>query len=204
MIQKLANTSKTTSQDSRAAFTFWLQPNYTASTNPERWLQECIDLTTLPSDSAHPTLLFYIQGPQSKYIADLVSSASNDEDRDAKLIEFFLPYISRLPNYDENIHKCKPKAILATCWASDKFAGYGSYSNFQVGLEDGDKHIETMSHGMPERGIWIAGEHTAPFIALGTTTGAYWSGEAVAERIIQKCGKGEEASGDPSANEKKP
>lgn len=35
-----------------------------------------------------------------------------------------------------------------------------------------------------ERGIWFAGEHTAPFIALGTTTGAYWSGEGVARRIV--------------------
>lgn len=31
--------------------------------------------------------------------------------------------------------------------------------------------------------MWLAGEHTAPFIALGTTTGAYWSGEGVARRI---------------------
>ncbi len=35
-----------------------------------------------------------------------------------------------------------------------------------------------------ERGIWFAGEHTAPFIALGTTTGAYWSGEGIARRIV--------------------
>lgn len=81
--------------------------------------------------------------------------------------------------------ECTPRAVLATCWANDKFAGYGSYSNFQVGLVDGDKHIEIMRHGMPERGIWLAGEHTAPFVALGTTTGAYQSGEAVAERILQ-------------------
>lgn len=35
-----------------------------------------------------------------------------------------------------------------------------------------------------EKGLWLAGEHTAPFIALGTTTGAYWSGEGVARRIV--------------------
>lgn len=33
--------------------------------------------------------------------------------------------------------------------------------------------------------MWFAGEHTAPFIALGTTTGAYWSGEGVARRIVR-------------------
>jgi hypothetical protein len=42
-----------------------------------------------------------------------------------------------------------------------------------------------MREGMPERGIWIAGEHTAPFVALGTATGAYWSGEKVALRILE-------------------
>lgn len=46
------------------------------------------------------------------------------------------------------------------------FSQYGSYCNFQVGLENGDKDIEVMRHGMPERGIWLAGEHTAPFVAL--------------------------------------
>ncbi|CZT22774.1 related to anon-37cs protein [Ramularia collo-cygni] len=167
-------------------FTFWLQPTYAPSTNPQQWLQECVDLTTLPPESSHPTLLFYIQGPQSKYIANLVnSSTGSDKDRDEKLIDFFLPYISKLPGYNERKRECKPSAVKATSWTSDKFAGFGSYSNFQVGLENGDLHIEMMRYGMPERGIWFAGEHTAPFIALGTTTGAYWSGEGVGKRIIE-------------------
>ena len=33
------------------------------------------------------------------------------------------------------------------------------------------------------KGLWFAGEHTAPFAAMGTTTGAYWSGERVARGI---------------------
>lgn len=37
-------------------------------------------------------------------------------------------------------------------------------------------------------GVWLAGEHVAPFIALGTTTGAYWSGEGVARRVLGKWG----------------
>ena len=41
---------------------------------------------------------------------------------------------------------------------------------------------------MPERGIWLAGEHTAPFVALGTSTGAYWSGESVGVRILRAYG----------------
>ena len=43
-----------------------------------------------------------------------------------------------------------------------------------------------MREGMPGVGLWFAGEHTAPFVALGTSTGAYWSGEKVAERIMAK------------------
>ena len=39
-------------------------------------------------------------------------------------------------------------------------------------------------------GLWFAGEHTAPFVALGTVTGAYWSGEAVAGRIVEAYGMG--------------
>jgi len=42
-----------------------------------------------------------------------------------------------------------------------------------------------MRKGVPERGVWIAGEHTAPFVALGTVTGAWWAGEGVAGRIAK-------------------
>ena len=65
----------------------------------------------------------------------------------------------------------------------------GSYSNFQVGLEEGDKDIETMRGGLPERSLWLAGEHTAPFMGLGTATGAYWSGESVGRRIADAYGR---------------
>lgn len=44
---------------------------------------------------------------------------------------------------------------------------------------------------MPDRGVWLAGEHTAPFVALGTVTGAYWAGEGVARRIGRAYGLGE-------------
>ncbi len=75
--------------------------------------------------------------------------------------------------------------VLATEWSTDEFSGYGSYTNFQVGLEEGDKDVEVIraGDGMHNRRVWFAGEHTAPFVALGTVTGAYWSGEKVAERI---------------------
>ena len=117
---------------------------------------------------------------------------------------------SRLPNYQPGHADCTPTAILATDWLGDDLAGNGSYTNFQIRagtgtpvancdnareiMGSGEKqeqqqiHLEddirAMRAGLPERGIWFAGEHTAPFVALGTTTGAYWSGESAALRVL--------------------
>lgn len=99
------------------------------------------------------------------------------------MINFFKPYFSLLPNYDPNSQDCKPVCCLPTNWVLDEFAGNGSYTTFRTGLEEGDKDIEIMRAGLPERSLWFAGEHTAPFVALGTVTGAYWSGEAVGKSI---------------------
>ena len=88
-----------------------------------------------------------------------------------------------MPNYEESSKDCTPISCLATTWVLDELAGYGSYSTFRTGLEEGDKDIEIMRAGLPGRSLWFAGEHVAPFVALGTVTGAYWSGEAVARRI---------------------
>lgn len=52
-----------------------------------------------------------------------------------------------------------------------------------------EEDIRALRWGMPERGVWLAGEHTAPFVALGTSTGAYWSGESVGMRILRAYGK---------------
>lgn len=171
--------------EAQSGFTFWLAPKYAASSNPEQWSQECVNLAGLPFPSAHPTLLFYVFGPCAQHIAHLVTNTPASK-LDETLIAFFKPYISRLPNYKASNSNCTPLGVLATAWANDKFAGRGSYSNFQVGLEAGDKDIECMREGMAARHVWFAGEHTAPFVALGTVTGAYWAGEGVARRIVDK------------------
>ncbi|KAH7385913.1 hypothetical protein BKA66DRAFT_415470 [Pyrenochaeta sp. MPI-SDFR-AT-0127] len=165
-------------------FTHWAKPDYAPDTNPLRWNQEAVNLAALPGPNAHPTLLFYIYGPTSLHIAKLLSTNPKSSHHDL-LTNFFHPYFSRLPNYSASKPSHQPTAILATAWANDELAGYGSYSNFQVGLEKGDKDIEVMRRGIPERGVWLAGEHTAPFVALGTVTGAYWAGEGVAKRIVR-------------------
>ncbi|KAK4121300.1 FAD/NAD(P)-binding domain-containing protein [Parathielavia appendiculata] len=164
-------------------FCQWLAPKYAPDTNPNRWLNETVELGSLGA-AAHPTLLFYTYGEQSHYLTSQLRSLPSQKDKDAFLFEYFRPYYSRLPSYDASDINCQPTACFATDWSGDELAGNGSYCNFQAGLLEGDKDIVAMRHGVPAEGIWLAGEHTAPFVALGTVTGAYWSGEHVAKRIV--------------------
>jgi hypothetical protein len=112
-------------------------------------------------------------------------------EKEEFLFSFFKPSYSRLPSYREGDPDCQPSAYVSTDWLHDELAGNGSYCNFQAGLQEGDRDILEMRAGVPEEGIWLAGEHTAPFVALGTVTGAYWSGEDVARRVIRACETGE-------------
>lgn len=173
-----------------AGFTSFIAPAYAAS-NPTHWNQEAVNLAALPGDTAHPTLLFYTYGATSKHVADIVTQNPDADEQKRALIDFFEPYFSRLPNFEPQNKEHQPSHVLATAWANDELAGYGSYANFQVGLERGDEDVEVMRKGAPERGLWLAGEHTAPFVALGTVTGAWWSGDGVAKRIVQAWKLGE-------------
>ncbi|KAI0383236.1 FAD/NAD(P)-binding domain-containing protein [Hypomontagnella monticulosa] len=167
-----------------------LSPRYASDSNPQRWNQEFVELASLKS-SSQPTLLYYFYGDQSKFITGELAKLSSKEKQDAFLLDWFKPYYSRIPYYDENSPDCQPIGCYATEWLNDDLAGNGSYSNFQVGLEEGDVDIEVMREGLPGRGLWLAGEHTAPFVALGTATGAYWSGESVGKRIAQAYCRGQ-------------
>jgi len=220
-------------------FTHFLTPTYAPHTNPSHWNQELINLASLPAHTAHPTLLFYIYGPCAQHIASLTAAhqASDSPAYLHALADFFRPYYSRLPHFAPGNADCQPVKALATQWAADPLAGWGSYCNFQISTssssssssaaaaaaaagsrDDGnavsdaakgermragkdqggeqtqavefDKDIEALRAGMPERGVWLAGEHTAPFVALGTVTGAWWSGEGVARRIVAAYGYG--------------
>ncbi len=168
-------------------FCQWLAPDYAADSNPRRWTQEVVEFGSLPLSSAHPTLLFYIYGDQSEFLTGKLSSLPPIE-REAYIHDFFQQYYSRLPNYDADSPHCQPTGCLTTDWLHDDLAGNGSYTNFQVGLQEGDQDIRVMRHGLPDQGLWLAGEHTAPFVGLGTATGAYWSGEVVATRIAEAYG----------------
>ncbi|KAJ5648349.1 Amine oxidase [Penicillium lividum] len=175
-------------------FTQFLDPSYAPHPQHLEWNQECLSMASLPQPCSQPTLLFYTYGPGGAHIVDSIASLdpSSPEYKET-LIKTLHPFYSRLPGYDPSSPDCVPSSILATCWQKDPYAGYGSYCNFQVGLEAGDRDIEAMRSGVgagEERGLWFAGEHTAPFVALGTTTGAYWSGERVAGQICGRRGLG--------------
>jgi hypothetical protein len=143
-------------------------------------------LSTLPESYSHPTLLYYIFGDQSISFSKELAALPSQDAKAAYLAKFFKPYYSLLPHYIDQSTDCTPISCIATNWLADELAGYGSYSNFQIGLQQGDKDIEVMREGLPDRGLWFAGEHTSPFVALGTITGAYMSGEAVAKRIVEQ------------------
>ncbi|KAH6840690.1 hypothetical protein B0I37DRAFT_220980 [Chaetomium sp. MPI-CAGE-AT-0009] len=172
-------------------FCQWLAPNYAQDSNPNRCLNEIVELGSLGT-AAHPTLLFYLYGEQSQHLTSSLRSLPSRKEQDSFIYDYFKPYYSRLPSYDESNPDCQPTACFATDWLGDDLAGNGSYSNFQTGLLEGDKDIIAMRNGVPKEGIWLAGEHTAPFVALGTVTGAYWSGEHVARRITQGYWRGRE------------
>lgn len=187
----------------------WLAPgSYAQPSNPEHWSIEAFDMAALPGSTAHPTLLFYTYGDQSVHIMNTLAAMRNADDKDdepvearcpnakqtAFLLDYFQPYFSTLPHYDPVSPACQPTGIITTNWLHDDLAGNGSYSNFQVGLVAGDEDIKVMREGLPDRGLWLAGEHTSPFVALGTATGAYWSGESVGRRIAKMYGHGNEAA----------
>ncbi|KAM3074554.1 hypothetical protein ACMFMG_007984 [Clarireedia jacksonii] len=170
-------------------FTQWLAPKYASATNPNKWHQEIVPMSSFSEANAHPTLLLYIYGDQSRKFASDLAKLPSQKEQDEYLVKFFKPYYSTLPNYSASSPDCTPVSCVATTWVNDELAGYGSYTNFQIGLKRGDEDVEVLRGGLPDRCLWFAGEHTAPFIALGTTTGAYWSGEAVGKRIAQAYGK---------------
>lgn len=166
-------------------FAQWISPEYATSTNPHKWHQEMVELASIDPRAAHPTLLFYIFGDQSRHVTSTLANLDTREQKQKFLASMFEPCYSRLHNYNASDPKCQPIEFVATEWLNDELAGNGSYANFQIGLEDGDKAIEIMREGLPDYGLWFAGEHAAPFVALGTATGAYWSGELVAKRIVE-------------------
>ena len=179
-------------------FANFLNPTVYAPPEHRSW---CLELNPLSNpedfgDHAQPALLFSLFGNCGRELTSQLSNLSptSPEYFDA-IVHFLQPYYSRLPNCSPDNPSCKPTAALATNWQNDEYA-YGSYTNFQVhslGRKvELDDEVRAMRHGMPERGLWFAGEHVAPFVGLGTSTGAYWSGEIAAMRVLGANGLAED------------
>jgi hypothetical protein len=168
-------------------FTF-LTPKYAPETNPNQWHMCCFSLAHLSAPYDQPTLLFYVFGPSSAHLTSSAFNSPETEEGLKQYTKFFEPYFSRLNGYESDSSDCMPSGIIATNWSNDEYAGFGSYSNFQVGLEDGERDIEVFREGISDRGIWFAGEHTAPVLGLGSVSGAYWSGEDAAAKVVESFG----------------
>ena len=169
------------SDDDAVSFVHWLTPSYTNQQASQSWRLECVSFHAFEEPLRRNILLFYTFGDCSTYITSSIHGLQG-EPRDQWLREFFEPYYSKLPGYAST---CAPLRFLATEWCNDEFAGNGSYSNFQTGMEFAADDVVAIRDGMPEQHIFFAGEHTAPFDGLGTVAGAYTSGERIARRIIE-------------------
>ncbi|KAF3940587.1 hypothetical protein ABW19_dt0209035 [Dactylella cylindrospora] len=170
-----------------ASYFVFLAPQYAENTNKERRLMTAISLAHLPTPYNQPTLLFYTHGDISKQITDILQSEAPEVSR-KKILEFFQPYFSRLPNYSPDDPNCIPFDYISTNWLNDEYAGNGSYTNFPVGLVDGAKDIKTIREGVPGQRLWFCGEHTAPLLGLASVSGAYWAGEITARRCLVEFG----------------
>ena len=176
-------------------FTHFLRSTHVPK-QQQSWTMEMVTLSSSEVFGVHaqPVLLFNLWDSAAVQVASAITDlAPSSKEYDGTIIELFEPFYSLLPGYQEGHSDCIPTATLATNWQKDEYAGCGSYTNFKThGNGEADENdpaiddgVRAMRRGVPERGIWFAGEHTAPFITLGTSTGAYWSGEAVARRIIE-------------------
>lgn len=170
--------------DTFPCYANWLSPSYASDTNAAAWPQEIWDLSSFAPPHNHPTLLFYLYGDCARYIVRLIHNQPADE-KFRLLDAFFRPYYSRLPGFDAGSEKCRPAHILATEWERDELCGGASYCNFPVGAEAADEDVLALRAGCMERRLWFCGEHAAPFDECGTVAGAYLSGQAAGERVVE-------------------
>lgn len=171
----------------------FLRPKYAPETNPHQCRQEIISFSGLPEPHAKPVIMFFAYGEWGRHIFNLILGKDHESPELYEILDaHFQPYYSRLPNFNSESPDCKPTKFLATDWQNDEFAGYGSFTNFPLGQEDGVKDLQVIREGLGmERGVWFAGEHVAPAKGIGTVMGAYQSGERVAKAIIEMIHVGE-------------
>ena len=187
---KISSDETTTATAEYPCFTHFHDPTYGKHPPGLPSNAIVISLAHLPAANAHPTLLFYLHGPCGAKVAKSVRDFEADSDEYNQAIDSFArPYYSLLPNFSKDDQACQPKAWFASAWQQDRLAGYGSYSNIQIPIENAIEDVEALQTGYgfgDQHGIWLIGEHTAPPAMMATTTGAYVSGERGARRICDK------------------
>lgn len=128
-----------------------------------------IEFITLPGSS----LLLYVAAATAAKLR-----AMSDAERRA----FVMPYISRMPGYEGS----QITMLEMTNWLADPFSR-GSYSYAPVGSRDTRADCHTLSKGVPDKRLWLAGEHAVAIqdgTEIGTAHGAYLSGQRAAEHVM--------------------
>ncbi|KAK6514414.1 hypothetical protein TWF506_008807 [Arthrobotrys conoides] len=171
---------------------FWMGgPSYFIFLATENKTMAAISLAHIHPPHNQPTLLFYTHGSTSKHITSILQFTPSPQETRSKILQFFQPFISKLPNYSPDNPDCTPRDYVATNWLNDEYAGNGSYTNFLVGLVDGVEDVKVIEEGIGERRLWFCGEHTAPLLGLASVSGAYWAGEGAAKRCLRAFGDDE-------------
>ena len=100
-------------------------------------------------------LLFTLHGSLAKAMVDLLEEEQPESDAyNTALKDFLFLYYSRLPN-----PSCTPHSLYTTSWQKDRFAGYGSYTNFQTlnSLSEQDvnlaQDVQVLRAGLPN--MWL-------------------------------------------------
>lgn len=165
----------------------FLKPVYAPATNPRQWRQEIISFSGLPLPHAQPVIMFFTYGEWGQHVSGLIKGKQEESQEFYEIMDsHFQPYYTLLPNFNKESPDCRPTRFLATDWQNDEFAGFGSFTNFPVGLDDGARDLQVLREGLgTERRVWFAGEHVAPNKGIGTVMGAYQSGEYVSKAIIE-------------------
>lgn len=165
----------------------FLKPVYAPATNPRQWRQEIISFSGLPEPHAQPVIMFFTYGEWGRHVSGLIKEKDEESPEFYEILDAYSqPYYSLLPKFNRESPDCRPTRFLATDWQNDEFAGFGSFTNFPVGQDEGARDLQVLREGLGiERRVWFAGEHVAPNKGIGTVMGAYQSGEYVSKAIIE-------------------
>ncbi|KAK9459879.1 uncharacterized protein V1516DRAFT_626984 [Lipomyces oligophaga] len=146
--------------------------------------KSAVSLAHFPEKYCQNVLLWYLYGDEGQKVMAM------DDDEVQKYFQPYLEKIERDSKYDNNYDDgyasgvAGSEHIVMTKWGQDPLAGFGSYTMFPVGLENGLDDLKVLAKGVPDRRIWFAGEHCARILELATVGGAYESGLRAGQDVL--------------------